>query len=52
MKKDFTLFYDGLEDKNYLFIRVSNEDKILELKMPISKEDAEIIRNMQQEIER
>lgn len=50
MNKDFTLFYDGLEDKNYLFIRVSNEDKILEYKMLISKEDAEIIRNMQQEI--
>lgn len=52
MKKDFTLFYDGFEDRNYLFIRVSNKDKILEYKMPISKEDAEIIRNMQQEIER
>lgn len=47
MEKDFTLFYDGKEDKNYLFIRVGS----LEYKMPISKKDAEIIRNMQ-EIER
>lgn len=46
MKNDYTLFYDGLEDKNYLFIRVSNNDKILEYKIPISKEDAKIIRNM------
>ena len=50
MEKDYTLFYDGLEDKNYLFIRVSNKDKTLEYKMLISKKDAEIIKNMQQEI--